>query len=277
MSRFLLTLGVVAGCAAPPTLVESAAVASASPEAVVSLAPLAQAPRPDLPTALRPSGPATVPMAASMDHGAPAPAASGERDHAAMGHAMPASGEMDVAAEPSALADALDAYLAAQRALSRDAFEGVSDHALAFLDAWLFAVEEAPEADPHFWHRRGAEVQAVETHALALVDAADIDAAREAFGALSAPFATLVEAHGAPQGYDLSRFSCGMRSDLPEGGVWLQRGTETQNPYFGTRMLACGTRSAAVSSRAGEVSMEMPRQASGGMASPSAPSAMDLD
>ena len=192
-------------------------------------------------------------------------------DHAAAGHApMPPEASGDTAAAPSALGDALDAYLAIQSALARDALEGVADHALAFADAWRFAADEAPEADPHFWHTRSAEVDAVETHAFALADAEDLDAAREAFGALSAPFVRLVEAHGAPAGYGLSRFSCGMRSDLPEGGVWLQRGTETQNPYFGSRMLACGTRGAAVPARADDMRMGPPEAApaSGAMPAP---------
>ena len=102
---------------------------------------------------------------------------------------------------------------------------------------------------------RSAEVAAVETHALALADAADLVGARAAFGQLSAPFVALVEAHGAPAGYDLSRFTCGMISDAPEGGVWLQRGTEGRNPYFGERMLACGSRDDAIPARKHDMTM----------------------
>lgn len=257
MSRYVLALGLLAGCAAPPALTDGAPVPS--PEAhSVSLAPLAPVQSPTLPPALRASGPSAVTPEAAPAHGAHGALASGAMNHAVMGH-----GQMDHAAPeaPTAFADALGAYLAIQRALSRDAFDGVAAHALAFADAWAFATDEAPEADPHFWHMRAEAVDAVALHARALADAADLDAARVAFGHLSAPFADLVDAHGTPEA-DLSRFTCGMRSDLPGGGVWLQRGAETQNPYFGGAMLACGSRTGAVPSRAPDLSVHTP-EASG--------------
>ena len=235
----ILALGLaMAGCAVPAALPSGAD--SAAPEApalAVSLAPLAPAPSPELPLALRAPGPSTVTTAAAMDHGAHA-----HGDHAAHDGPAPVLGP---------LTDALDAYLDAHEALAADDPAPVPALASAFAGAWAEAVETAPEADPHFWHARAEEVGAVRTHALALAAAADLDAAREAFGHLSAALVGLVEARGAPAG--LWRFTCGMRSDLPEGGVWLQRGPEPRNPYFGSAMLACATDRAALPARTGDL------------------------
>lgn len=231
MFRFVLALGVLAGCASPAALDAPAPRSAPSAAGTVSLAALAPAPQPDLPPALRPS------PTPAMSHGA--------MSHGAMDHgAMPAP-----ALTP--LAEALDAYLAVQEALAADAT--APDATRAFLDAWARAIETAPEADPHFWHLRAEPVAAVREAALDLAEADDLADARRAFGHLSAPFVALIEAHGAPEGYALARFTCGMRSALPEGGVWLQRGTEARNPYFGTQMLACATDEAAVPSRTGDL------------------------
>ena len=239
----VLALGLItAGCAAPAATLPGTAAPSegarpASPEAVVSLAPLAPAPRPDLPAPLRPRGPSVVPTEAAMDHGGHTPLAM----PSATGHSAMDHGAMRHAEDAPPLALALDAYLDVQEALAADDLAPVQ--AQAFADAWSQAADRAPDADPHFWHMRAEAVTAVRTHAVELADAASIDDARAAFGRLSAPFLALIEAHGTPEGYDLTRFTCGMRDDLPQGGVWLQRGAEPRNPYFGSRMLTCATRS----------------------------------
>ena len=252
----VLALGLfVAGCAAPAETLPGTAAPSedarpASPQAVVSLAPLARAPRPDLPAPLRPLGPSVVRSEAAMDHGAHTPPATpSATSHSAMDH-----GAMRPAEDAPPLALALDAYLDVQEALAADDLAPVQ--AQAFADAWSRATDRAPDADPHFWHTRAVDVAAVRTHAVGLAAATGLSDARTAFGRLSAPFLALVDAHGTPGGYDLSRFTCGMRDDLPEGGVWLQRGAEPRNPYFGTRMLTCATRSvpeADVPARTGDL------------------------
>ncbi len=101
--------------------------------------------------------------------------------------------------------------------------------------------ESAPADAPHFWHERAAETDGIRAHAHALSRATDLGAARAAFGALSPPFAALVETVGVPAGYDLARFTCSM-ADAAEGGVWLQREGEAQNPFFGPAMASCGSR-----------------------------------
>lgn len=228
MFRFVPLLGLVlAGCAAPagvavaPTHPASASAPTAL--FVVTAAPLAPAPAPDLPAALRPSThDVSVPGLAGMDHG--------QMDH----------GQMSPAASDDALIHpVLDAYLALHDALVSDRL--APSAAVAFADAVVAWTATPPAEDPHFWHTRSDAVEALRLSAEALAEAGDLESARAAFGALSVPFAALVEATGVLDGTDLARFTCGM-ADAPEGGVWLQPAGDAQNPYFGPSMAMCGTR-----------------------------------
>ena len=53
----------------------------------------------------------------------------------------------------------------------------------------------------------------------------------------------LVKRFGQPTGLptDLIGARCGMAEGIPELGVWLQADGDVRNPYFGDRMLKCGT------------------------------------
>ena len=246
--------------------------------ATVEVAALAPAPPPDLPVVLRPDGhppagsmvgmdPSAVEGAmdhAAMDHeetaGHDGMATMGADDasmsHTAMNHGRtvfgtpsptpperlgdvpPAPVSMDTA--PTPLTQTLDAYLVLHDALASDQLDAAA--AQSFAAAFDRAVAEAPADDPHLWHARMDEVEAVRAAAAALAGAGDLAAARVAFGEMSVPFVALVRAHGVPAGYDLARFTCGMAQDVPEGGVWMQRDGELRNPYFGAAMLTCGRR-----------------------------------
>ena len=150
-------------------------------------------------------------------------------------------GAMDPGAmAPAPLADALDAYLAAHAALAADAL--APDAARAFasaFDAWTAA---PPADDPHAWHRHAEAVAAVRRSAAALAEARTLDAARAAFGALSAPLVGLLDGADVPDGYDLARFTCGMAPGVPQGGVWVQRAGTPANPFFGSAMPTCARR-----------------------------------
>lgn len=214
--RIPLALGLLlAGCTAPsgvavPDSHPGVAAAPSSP-ALLAAGPLAPAPEPDLPPTLRPS---------AHDPARHAPGAS--RD--------------------DALRPVLDAYLAVHDALAEDRFEA---RAAADLAARLGAWTTTPPADdPHLWHRHASDVEATLAAAADLAGASGLEAARAAFGALSAPFVRLVEAAGVPVGLDLERFRCGM-ADVAAGGVWLQPAGDAANPYFGPSMRTCGTRDAA--------------------------------
>ncbi len=244
MSRFaLLALTAsLAACASPasvtspsPSDPSSAAASPASaPVRLASLAPVAQ---PVLPAALRPDPVDHEAMDhEAMDHEA--------MDHEAMDHeAMPSVTDRPVpGTEPSGtgpLADALGAYLAVHDALAGDRVD--ADAARRFADALRQATASGPSDDPHLWHRLEGDVTAAQAAANALSQAETLEDARAAFGLLSAPFSALVHASGGHDG--LVRHTCGM-TDAPEGGVWLQRGDDARNPYFGTRMLMCSRASA---------------------------------
>lgn len=236
MLRLVAPLGLVlAGCAAPVGGVAPDARSAPPTPLVVSATPLADAPSPDLPAPLRPS-----------------PADGAAMDHGAMGHdAM--TPRMAARPDQASIRPVLDAYLAVHDALVADVYDAAA--AAALTDAVVAWTGTPPAADPHLWHRHADAVDALRQSAGTLAEAASVEAARAAFGALSVPFATLVEATGVPTGYDLARFTCGM-ADAPEGGVWLQPAGDAQNPYFGTSMAMCGTRDHAVPTATDAATME---------------------
>ena len=262
----LAALVLLTACAPAATVAvgpdHPASPAAPAGRASVPMAALTPAPAARLPDALRPASadaPAMDPVvtradAMTGDAAGDAPAV----DHAAMGHTMPATSERPAApaadastpGAPAPMAEALDAYLAIHDALAQDDAAGAAAHGAHFASAFGALAEAPPAGDPHFWHSRSADVAAVRTAADALAGAQALGTARVAFGELSVPFARLVEAAGAPEGYALARFTCGMFRDAPEGGVWLQRDGDTRNPYFGTAMLTCGTRNGAVAAAA---------------------------
>lgn len=245
--RLLVAAAALAGCAAPGALDAPAdhparldAPAAAFVVRADALPPVARprVPAVLVPDGLPPAGGTAVPMSHGMDHEAMTPdtrlgaVSSAPADHAAMG-----PGSMDAAPAATPLASALDAYLVLHRRL----VEGRLDPAAARAFAQAFdALADAPlPGDAHFWHQRPEPVVAVRQAAARLAEAGDLDAARAAFGALSAPFVALVEEVGLPEGYDLVRHTCGM-ADAADGGVWLQPAGPVANPFFGDAMLACG-------------------------------------
>ncbi|HIG73209.1 MAG TPA: DUF3347 domain-containing protein [Bacteroidetes bacterium] len=229
-----LALGLlVAGCA-PPVALGDEAFPTHDPERseALSLGALTPVPQPDLPAPLRPHASAAM--------------------HSAM-HSAPAAAHGHAAAAPAPLAEALVAYLAIGDALSSDDLAPVAGHAEAFLREWERAVATPPAHAPHFWHRRAEAAERVRQSAGRLTAATTLEAARAAFGDASVPLAELIDAHGPPDGFGLVRHVCGMRPDLPEGGVWLQREGPPRNPYFGSRMLACAVEAETLPSRAADL------------------------
>jgi len=215
---------LVAGCAtaAPPALAPDHPAHADAPAsaAAVSVAPLGAVAAPTLPPALRPA-----------DDAPASHAAHGDDDVQMAG----VSGREDAAPDDPRLDAALAAYFALHDALASDDLAGAQAHGLhaaAALAAWLDGAAglAAPDAE------------AVRDALPTLTTAADLAAARVAFGHVSAPLARLV-ATAAP-GLAVERARCGMAQGVPEQGIWLQRPGPLRNPYFGSAMLACGTRQA---------------------------------
>ncbi|MEM6783405.1 MAG: hypothetical protein AAF624_06680 [Bacteroidota bacterium] len=138
----------------------------------------------------------------------------------------------------AALGAALTAYLRVAERLAADQADSLATLAGAFVAALDALADTDVAGRPHAWHERAETFAAIRTQAEALAGAPDLGAARAAFGQLSLPFADLVAATGAPGGFVLTRFVCGM-ADAPGGGVWLQADETPRNPYFGSAMLMC--------------------------------------
>ncbi len=153
------------------------------------------------------------------------------------------SGDALPAAAAAALPALLDAYLAVQDPLSA----GTLDPALTAnkgLVAAATAFQQAGEADsPHFLHRFTEAAHLVEL-AQALGETTELNATRVAFGRFGADLIALVRRSGVPTSYanSLRAFTCGMFKAAPDGGVWIQRGDEARNPFFGgTGMASCSS------------------------------------
>ncbi len=225
-----------AGPAAPPVGHPAEATAPTS-ATTLPLDPLAAAPAPTLPDALRP-GDAPPAAAGTMD-----PAHAG---HTGTAHDAPNHGGMSDAP----MGEALGAYLALHDALASDDADGARAHGRHTAHAVAAWLDAPPDDDPHLWHRRADDASALREAADDLGTATDLAAIRRAFGHLSVPFARVVEAAGTPDGLTLERHRCGMAPDVPEQGIWLQRPGPVRNPYFGAAMLTCGTRTGTVGATA---------------------------
>jgi membrane fusion protein, copper/silver efflux system len=117
-------------------------------------------------------------------------------------------------------ASVVDPYVKIASALANDSLDGVKANAgdLATASSAL-----------------GAPAVKIDTSALQLASAVEIGDAREKFGVLSEALVAYVD---------------GLHLTLPEGvriascpmihKPWLQRGSEIENPYYGSSMLTCG-------------------------------------
>ena len=119
---------------------------------------------------------------------------------------------------PAAL---VDPYLQVQVALAGDQFSGIAAHAKA--------IETAATA-------LGSGAEKLVDGAKKLGAAADIAAARTAFGELSAALAAYAEATKSTFGKDVRLAYCPMVNK-----PWLQKDKEIRNPYYGAAMLTCGS------------------------------------
>ena len=137
-----------------------------------------------------------------------------------------------------ALAMMLDAYFVIGDQLASDTMEDVNAQAHAMLEALHTLEHEAPA---ELWHSYEAHTEAIHDHGHEVGDLSDIKAARVAYGSLSDVLNHFVAAVSVPASYESPVYSyvCGMASDVPQGGIWLQVGEDVRNPYFGSAMLKC--------------------------------------
>ncbi|MFA6134096.1 MAG: efflux RND transporter periplasmic adaptor subunit [Phycisphaerae bacterium] len=151
----------------------------------------------------------------------------------------PAQGEALGESADGALAQVLQAYFGVGQTLSSDRMEGVSDGARQMAGG-VDRLLAMPAPDEHFWHRHGEAAQ-IRAKALELVEARDIEAARQAFADVSIAMDKLLQAVGVPAevGAEVQELHCPMYREGQGGTVWLQVAGEVRNPYFGSMMLGC--------------------------------------
>jgi len=108
-------------------------------------------------------------------------------------------------------------YVKIQQALAADRLDGVDENALAIANAAM---------------KIGSAAASIRVAINPFAQAADLRAARDAFGGLSAAIIAL--AGGAmPDGIEVAYCPMAKKS-------WLQRGVTIQNPYYGQAMAECG-------------------------------------
>ena len=148
-----------------------------------------------------------------------------------------------------AFEDMLDAYFAVGDQLASDTMEHVNAKTNEMLEAFHTLEHDAPA---ELWNSHKNHTLALHDHGHELADTADIKTARVIYGSLSEAVNHLIAPTGAPTSDEkpVYKYICGMASDVPQGGVWLQKGTPARNPYFGSSMLRCYSEQTQVSAAA---------------------------
>jgi Cu(I)/Ag(I) efflux system membrane fusion protein len=115
----------------------------------------------------------------------------------------------------------VDPYVRIASALAKDSIEGVRANAGELATAATAL---------------GAPAMKIDTSAVQLAAAADIEGARATFGVLSDALVGYVDGLKLtlPEGVRVA--SCPMKQK-----PWLQRGADLENPYYGSSMLGCGS------------------------------------
>lgn len=130
-----------------------------------------------------------------------------------------------------ALADSLIVpYLQVQQGLASDDLEAAKTGARVYLDA----MKDAPQG------RDAAVSEQLRAPAEQIATAAELESARSAFATLSQQFQSLVEHVGTNSNQALYLVHCPMAFG-GRGGDWIQSDQTVANPYYGKRMLRCGT------------------------------------
>jgi Cu(I)/Ag(I) efflux system membrane fusion protein len=130
------------------------------------------------------------------------------------------------------------AYLELQQAFSND---GDSQAMAQFILERVQAVDmSALEGEAHM--RWMGLLPGLRAAAVELAAAGDLEARRSSFAPLTERLVQALDSFGyALEGGPVGLFHCPMAQD-GAGADWLQRGEQTANPYYGSMMLRCGSR-----------------------------------
>ena len=130
------------------------------------------------------------------------------------------------------MAVVLSDYEKIRNALVEDSLEGLEDAC----DRIIAAAKKAEHAAPDQLKPKFTDVSA-KAALLRQASKEDMEGARQLFGDLSRPVVDVLRSE--PQlSQGLYLFECPMAQDYP---FWVQQKKGIENPYMGSKMLACGT------------------------------------
>ncbi|MDA3873277.1 MAG: DUF3347 domain-containing protein [Kiritimatiellae bacterium] len=122
-------------------------------------------------------------------------------------------------------------YLAMQTALAADDLQAAQTGATAFLEA----IKHAPKAED-----AQAEAADLSAPVTKIAQAEDLKTAREAFHVLTPDLMSMVKHVGVSNEKALYVAHCPMAFS-GEGADWMQSDKTIANPYYGSKMLRCGS------------------------------------
>jgi len=137
------------------------------------------------------------------------------------------------------LESSVTAYFSIQQALSSDSQEQALTWAQHLLKELANVDMSLLKGRAHeLWMKQLKEVQSA---AKALTEAKDIDGMRAVFEKLSDTLYAALKQFGTSGSLTIHRFHCPMAFNN-RGAFWLQQADKTENPYFGSMMFRCGTK-----------------------------------
>ncbi len=154
----------------------------------------------------------------------------------------------------AAVAPVVEAYLEAAAALAADDEAGAKKALAAMADR----IGRLDVPGPVHTRRVVGEIlSALSGHARMAEKADDLAGVRTAFEMLAAPMVDLLERFGNPTDRALVVVRCPMAFDA-KGARWVQPEGTVKNPYFGSKMIACGNREAHVGPKERLVRLTLP-------------------
>jgi Cu(I)/Ag(I) efflux system membrane fusion protein len=134
------------------------------------------------------------------------------------------------------LAPVVTEYTSLHEHLRSDDLDGARESAARVAKAAKAFDPRSPEEARKIWTRTA---DAIFSAAMQISRAGDLDAARRAFEQVTEGVLTIMERFGNPTEAPLTLAFCPMVFDN-QGGYWVQRSDEIENPYFGSSMYRCG-------------------------------------
>ena len=145
-------------------------------------------------------------------------------------------------AERQRLRPVFEQVVALHDALAGDDLQRAKEAAAAMARATTKAADKPPAGYAAIWR---FSLEQLGKTASKVATAADIEAARRAYQHVSMAALDVLRRFGNPLDEPIMQAHCPMAFD-GKGGDWLQAPGDLRNPYFGAKMLSCGSHEAHV-------------------------------